>query len=172
MSETIHSAARDREAEAALLEGDAARAEQLLRESIERLRAMGDRFMLSFSASVLAQAVEAQGRSDEAYALTLEAEREALDGDIIAHITWRVVRARTLAEWGRLEDAEHIAQEAVTLTEATDCLVARGDAAQTLGRVLQAQGRFEAANLALRDAVRDYERKGATVMARACRALV
>lgn len=172
MSETIHTAARDREAEAALLEGDSARAERLLRDSIDRLRAMGDRFMLSFSASLLAQAVEAQGRADEAYDLTFEAEGLAVEGDTLAHITWRVVRARTLTGWGRLDDAEHIAREAVVLATSTDCLVARGDAASTLGGVLRAQGRVEQADLALRDALRHYAEKEATVMAQACHALV
>ena len=51
MSETIHSAARDREAEAALLEGDAARAEEMLLSPRAGSRRPGHRFMLSFSAS-------------------------------------------------------------------------------------------------------------------------
>ena len=70
MGETIHSAAPDREAEAALLEGDAARAERLLRGGFERLEAMGDRAQLSLVATLLARAVEEQGRADEALELT------------------------------------------------------------------------------------------------------
>ena len=172
MAETIHTAARDREAEAALLEGDAARAERLLRDSIERLRAMGDRFILSFSAGLLAQAVEAGGRADEAYELTLDAEGLVVEGDTLAAITWRVVRARILTGRARFNDAERLARHAITLAASTDCLVARGDAAATLGSVLRAQGRIEQADCALRDALRHYTEKEATVMAQACDALV
>jgi tetratricopeptide (TPR) repeat protein len=171
MSETIHSASRDREAEAALLEGDAAGAERLLRGSIDRLRAMGDRFMLSFSASLLARAVETQGRASEAYDLTLAAEGLALEGDTQAHVGWRVVRARILAERGDARDGERVAREAVQLAASTDWLVGRGDSAWTLGVTLQAQGRRDEADRAFADALDLYERKEATVLAEACRAL-
>jgi tetratricopeptide (TPR) repeat protein len=172
MSETIHSAARDREAEAALLEGDADRAERLLRESVRRLREMGDRFMLSFSASVLARSVEAQGRSDEAHELTLAAARLAVDGDILAQVSWRVVRARILTERGEPAAAERIAREAVAFAASTDWLVGRGDAAWTLAGTLHAQGRVAEADRAFAEALALYERKQATVMLTASRALL
>ena len=98
MSATIHSVARDHEAEAALLEGDAVAAERMLRESVRELQTMGDRFMLSLSASLLARSVEAQGRSDEAYDLTQAAERLALAGDTVAQVDWRVVRGLILVD--------------------------------------------------------------------------
>jgi DNA-binding SARP family transcriptional activator len=170
MSETIHSAARDREAEAALLEGDAERAERLLRESVRRLREMGDRFMLSFSASVLARSVEAQGRSDEAHELTLAAAGLAVDGDILAQVSWRVVRARILTERGEAAAGERIAREAVAFAASTDWLVGRADAAWTLGGTLRAQDRAAEADRACAEALALYERKEATVMLEACRA--
>jgi DNA-binding SARP family transcriptional activator len=169
MSETIHSAARDREAESALLEGDADRAEQLLRHSMSRLRAMGDRAQLSFSASVLARAVEAQGRAEEAYELTLAAERLVVEGDILAHASWRLVRSRLLVERGDLESAERMAREAVAHAAATDWLVGRGDAAWTLGLVLHAGGRRDDAERSFAAALDLYDRKGATVVAGECR---
>jgi DNA-binding SARP family transcriptional activator len=172
MSETIDSAARVREAEAALLEGDAARAEEMVRESMARLRAMGDTFTLSFSGSVLARAVEAQGRVDEAHDLTLTAERLALQGDILAQVSWRVVRARTLTARGALEDAERIAREAVELAAPTDWLIGQGDAAWTLGEALFAQNRLRDSDRAFRNAFEFYDRKGATVMTDATRALL
>ena len=93
MGETIHSAAPDREAEAALLEGDAVRAERLLRDGFDRLEAMGDRAQLSLIATLLARAVEEQGRADEAFELSLVGERFAIQED--------VVRAGDLADGAR-----------------------------------------------------------------------
>jgi class 3 adenylate cyclase/tetratricopeptide (TPR) repeat protein len=172
MSETIHSAARDREAESALLEGDAVRAERMLRESTNRLQAMGDRFMLSFSAAVLARAVEAQDRADEAYELTLEAETLAVEGDVLAEVSWRVVRARILAGRGDAGEAERIAREAVQLAATTDWLVGQADAAQTLACTLFAQdGRLAEAERAFEDALGLYERKEATALGETARAL-
>jgi class 3 adenylate cyclase/tetratricopeptide (TPR) repeat protein len=170
MSETIHSAARDRESESALLEGDPVRAEQMLRESMNRLQAMGDRFMLSFSAAVLARAVEAQDRASEAYDLTLEAETLAIDGDILAQVSWRVVRARILAERGDAGEAERLAREAVDLAATTDWLVGQADAARTLAGTLFAQNRLAEADRAFEDALDLYERKEATAMVEAARA--
>ena len=97
MGETIHSAAPDREAEAALLEGDAVRAERLLRDGFDRLEAMGDRAQLSLIATLLARAVEEQGRADEAFELSLVGERFAIQEDVCAQVIWRTVRARALA---------------------------------------------------------------------------
>ena len=138
---------------------------------MNRLRAMGDRFMLSFSAAVLARAVEAQGRANEAYDLTFAAERLAVEGDILAHVSWRVVRARILAERGDVGEAERIAREAVELAATTDWLVGQADAAWTLGSTLFAQNRLTEADRAFEDALNLYERKEATAMVETARAL-
>jgi tetratricopeptide (TPR) repeat protein len=170
MSPTIHSAARDREAEAALLEGDAALAEQMLRASMRALDGMGDRFMLSLSASVLARSVEEQCRLDEAYDLTLSAEQLAVEGDILAQASWRVVRARILVERDEPAEAERLARDATALAADTDWLVGRADAAATLSRVLAASGRSHEAETAFAEALELYGRKEASVMLEACRA--
>jgi DNA-binding SARP family transcriptional activator len=167
MGETIHSAAPDREAEAALLEGDPARAERLLRAGFDRLEAMGDRAQLSLIATLLARAVEEQGRTDEAFELSLVGERFAVREDICAQVIWRAVRARALAARGSLEDAERLAREAVSLAEGTDWLVGQGDAAWTLGVVLFAGGSDAEAYQAWFDALSYYERKGAVLSVRA-----
>jgi tetratricopeptide (TPR) repeat protein len=131
---------------------------------------MGDRFMLSFSAAVLARAVEAQDRASEAYDLTLEAETLAIDGDILAQVSWRVVRARILAERGDAGEAERLAREAVDLAATTDWLVGQADAARTLAGTLFAQNRLAEADRAFEDALDLYERKEATAMVEAARA--
>jgi tetratricopeptide (TPR) repeat protein len=172
MGETIHSAAQDREAEAALLEGDPARAERLLRNGFERLEAMGDRAQLSLIATLLARAVEEQGRADEALELTLVGERFAIQEDVCAQVIWRMVRARALAASGGVPEAERLAREAVGLAATTDWLVGRGDAAWTLGVVLLAGGAEEAAYQAWSDALSFYEHKGAVLSVASTRAAI
>jgi DNA-binding SARP family transcriptional activator len=172
MGETIHSAAPDREAEAALLEGDPVRAERLLRAGFERLEAMGDRAQLSLIATLLARAVEEQGRVDEAFELSLVGERFAVREDIVAQVIWRTVRSRALAARGSLADAERLALEAVELAGGTDWLVGRGDAAWTLGVVLFATGADAQAYQAWFDALSFYEQKGALLSVREIRAAI
>jgi DNA-binding SARP family transcriptional activator len=172
MGETIHSAAPDREAEAALLEGDAARAEQLLRAGFDRLEAMGDRAQLSLIATLLARAVEEQGRADEAFELSLVGERFALQEDVCAQVIWRTVRARALASRGNAADAERLAREAVELAAGTDWLVGRGDAAFTLGVALFASGAETEAYQAWSDALSLYEHKGAVLSVVSMRAAI
>jgi tetratricopeptide (TPR) repeat protein len=162
--ETIHSAAKHREAEGALLAGDPARAEALLRDSLERLQAMGDRSLVSVALPLLAQAVEQQGRADEAYALSLRSEEQASRLDILAQVHWRTVRARVLARREQHEDAERLAREAQTLADSTDWLLGRGGARETLAAVLAAAGREEDAYQARSDAISLYERKGARLL--------
>ena len=172
MGETIHSAAPDREADAALLEGDPVRAERLLRAGFDRLEAMGDRAQLSLIATLLARAVEEQGRVDEAFELSLVGERFAVREDICAQVIWRTVRARALAARGRLAEAAALADEAVALAAGTDWLVGRGDAAWTLGVVRLAGGSEAEAYQAWFDALSFYEQKGAVLSVRAIRGAI
>jgi tetratricopeptide (TPR) repeat protein len=172
MGETIHSAAPDREAEAALLEGDAARAERLLRDGFDRLEAMGDRAQLSLIATLLARAVEEQGRADEAFELSLVGERFAIHEDVCAQVIWRTVRARALASRGSTADAERLAREAVELAAGTDWLIGRGDAAFTLGVALFASGAETEAYQAWSEALSFYEHKGAVVSVVSMRAAI
>ena len=122
---------------------------------------MGDRAQLSLIATLLARAVEEQGRADEALELTLVGERFAIQEDVCAQVIWRTVRARALAASGSVAEAERLAREAVELAATTDWLVGRGDAAWTLGVVLLAGGADEAAYQAWSDALSFYEHKGA-----------
>ncbi|MDX6565938.1 MAG: hypothetical protein QOE10_1600, partial [Gaiellales bacterium] len=172
MGETIHSAAPDREAEAAILEGDAARAERLLRSGFDRLEAMGNRAQLSLIATLLARAVEEQGRTDEALELSLLGERFAIPEDVPAQVIWRMVRARALVSRGSTTEAERLAREAVELAAGTDWLVGRGDAAWTLGVALHASGAEAEAYQAWSDALVFYEHKGAVLSVASVRAAI
>jgi hypothetical protein len=130
---------------------------------------MGDRAQLSLIATLLARAVEEQGRVDEAFELSLVGERFAVPEDICAQVIWRTVRARALAARDRLDEATALADEAVALAAGTDWLVGRGDAAWTLGVVRFAGGSDAEAYQSWFDALSFYEQKGAVLSVRAIR---
>ncbi|MEA2126366.1 MAG: hypothetical protein QOI80_3148 [Solirubrobacteraceae bacterium] len=153
------------EAMVELLAGAPERAEARLRADRERLSEIGEHSLLATTIALLAQAVAAQGRWDEAAALC-EACREAADpADHGTQALWRTVQARHLARLGRLPDAEALAREAVGLVARTDALTDRGEAFEALAEVLRAGGRTAEAESAIDKAVALYDRKGATVMA-------
>jgi len=169
MGITVHSAARDREADVALLEGDPPAAERLLRESVEQLEAMGDRLHLPVIFGLLARAVLAQGRAEEAGRLTETAERIAARDDVSPQVYWRATRARVLAQRGDAAEAERLAREATALAADTDWLVGRAEAAEALAVALAAAGREDDAYQESTAALLLYEQKGARVLADAAR---
>ena len=133
---------------------------------------MGDRAQLSLIATLLARAVEEQGRTDEAFELSLLGERFAIQEDVCAQVIWRTVRARALASRGSTSDAERLAREAVELAAGTDWLIGRGDAAWTLGVALHASGAEADAYQAWSDALVFYEHKGAVLSVASVRAAI
>ncbi len=147
------------------LAGDPAAAERILRRGYAALEEMGDRALLSTTAAFLGQALLAQDRAEEAEVFAdLSAELTAGD-DLLTQVLWRGVRARCLAAGGRLDEAEPLAREAVTLAETTDLLNHRADALVDLGIVLGMLGRSEEAQTTFAEAVRLYEQKGNVVAA-------
>ena len=134
---------------------------------------MGDRAQLSLIATLLARAVEEQGRTDEAFELSLR--RRALRdpggrlraGDLA---DGACARARLARE--RRADAERLAREAVELAAGTDWLIGRGDAAWTLGVALFAGGAESEAYQAWSDALSFYEHKGAVLSVASMRAAI
>lgn len=169
MGNTVHSAARDREADAAMLEGDALGAERLLRESIQRLEAMGDRLHLPVILGLLARALLAQGRVEEADELTDTTEQLAARYDVSAQVSSRATRARILAHRGDGAEAERVARKATELAADSDWLLGRADAAEALAVAHAAAGHDEAAYQASAAALSLYEQKGARVLAVAAR---
>ena len=147
----------------ALNSGDARGAEQTLRAGYQRLFEMGERALLSSTASMLAQALYEQGRLDDAWEFTQVAERTAASDDLSAQITWRAERARLLARRGEVADAKRIGAEAVRISAGTDWLAEHGDTLVSQAEVLQWAGEPAEAADALREAVSLYERKGHTI---------
>jgi predicted ATPase/class 3 adenylate cyclase/DNA-binding winged helix-turn-helix (wHTH) protein len=146
-----------------LLAGDPVAAERSLRRGWKAFEEMGYKEELSATAALLAQALLAQGRDEEAQRFAELSEELAPADELIAQVMWRGVRARTLAGRGRMEEAERLAREAVALANKSDFLSDRGDAMFGLALVLRQAERPEDARAALTEALGLYERKGNVV---------
>ena len=146
-------------------------AEELLRTGYRRLEEMGENALLSTSAAVLAQAIYAQGRTDEAALFCDVSARTAAADDLWTQVLWRSVRGKILARRGRGEEGGALAREAVRLVERTDLLIHHGDALLDLAEVLRLPTAQEERALALK-AVAMYEQKGNLVSAERARALL
>ncbi|MDX6473737.1 MAG: hypothetical protein QOK22_2553 [Gaiellaceae bacterium] len=142
-----------------LLAGDPVAAERELRWGYAELERMGVKTTRANLVAVLAEAVHAQGRDDEALAWSEVSERGTAPGDLYPQVRWRSARAKALARLDRLGEAEQLAREAVALAEQTDFLDLHGDAQMALAEVLQATGRLSEAADAIGSALELYERK-------------
>ena len=153
------------EAMVELLAGRAAAAEKRLRTAYERLDEMGEKALFASTAAMLAHAIYAQGRYDEAARFCRASRRAAAADDLSAQVEWRGAAAKLLAQRGRIAEAEALAREAVELVAQTDFLRSHGDTLLDLGEVLALAGQTQKAAGALRHGLDLYEQKGDTVMA-------
>ncbi len=152
-----------------MLAGDFAAAELRLRRGYEAYEAMGENALRSTTAALLAGAILAQGRHEEAEQFSNVSEELAEPDDLATQILWRGVRAKLLAARESFDDAERLAREGVTLAERTDFVNYRADALTDLAAVLESGGRGAEASEAVADALRLYEEKGNAVAADAAR---
>ena len=151
-----------------LLAGQPERAEALLRGDVELLSAMVEGSALATTTALLARAVLAQGRADEAGRAGGRG-RPPHGAAGRAHAGALARRARPV-RWrttGRRDEALALASEAVAVLEPTDLLSHRGDAMLDLAAVLSISGQREESERAVRSAVALYERKGNAVAAAA-----
>ena len=95
-----------------MLAGSPPAAEREARACYEILDRMGNMGNLASTAPHLGDIVYAQGGYDEAYQLSEFTERITIQGDVDAEVRWRQLRAKTLARWGRHDEAEPLAVEA------------------------------------------------------------
>ena len=79
------------------LAGNYAAAEEELRRGFNVLSAMGERYVLSSLAGLLAQTLWLQGRHDEADDMSALAEELSDPDDIDAQVNWRCVQSKVLA---------------------------------------------------------------------------
>jgi ATP/maltotriose-dependent transcriptional regulator MalT len=143
-----------------LVAGRPAAAEAALRADLDALPAMGEGATLATSTALLAQAVFAQGRVEEALELCDTTAARAAPHDIVTQAIWRGVRAKAVALAGGHDEAEALARAAVALLAPTDLLSHHGDAMLDLAEVLRTCGRADEAEQVARDGLALYERKG------------
>ncbi len=142
-----------------LLAGDAAAAEAALRRDYATLDALGEKFLLSTLAGILARAVFEQVRLEEAEELTHMVESLAGEDDPDAQALWRGVRARILAERGETDDALALAGEAVVIRARSEAPALRAEALADLAEV-QRLARIEGWRESLAAALDEFDRKG------------
>jgi class 3 adenylate cyclase len=153
-----------------LLLGDAEFAERELRAGYEYLEAIGERGIRSTIAANLAEALYRLDRkADAEYFADLSLELASSD-DIDSQARGRTVKAKLLAANGDYDAADHLAREAVRLSEDTDDLVMRAYVLMALAEVLRLGGRDADAIPVLRQAAELSERKGNVVTAQEARA--
>jgi tetratricopeptide (TPR) repeat protein len=152
-----------------MLAGEPANAERDLRRDFEALSELGEKYLLSTIAGDLAQAVYAQGRYDEALALSGVAEELAAHDDVTSQAFWRSVRAKVLARRGALDEAVPLAEEAVELLRQTDALVSLARAVVDLAEAYAIGDRPAQARAHLEEAVRLLEQKENAVGVRQAR---
>jgi tetratricopeptide (TPR) repeat protein len=157
----------------AMLAADFALAERVLREVLDLPRASAHGLHNAYAEVELARVLHAQGRHDDAFALTEAIEAVPPLAELYVRTRRRGARALALGSIGRLDEAEALARDAVELGRQTDFLNIRGDTLVDLAGILRLSGRpAESTATALEEAVALYERKGNVVSAARARVLL
>jgi class 3 adenylate cyclase/tetratricopeptide (TPR) repeat protein len=154
-----------------LLAGDPAAAERELRSDFEALDRMGETYLLSTIAGLLAQALYAQGRFDEANSMCSVTAAAAAEDDVQSQALWRSVRAKLLARRGDRAHALELAEGAVAELRDTDAVVWQADAMLDLAETRLLLGEAAAAEEAIADASALYRLKASDVAVERAQAL-
>jgi ATP/maltotriose-dependent transcriptional regulator MalT len=132
---------------------------------------MGETYLLSTIAGLLAQTLYAQGRFDEANAMCSVTAAAAAEDDVQSQALWRSVRAKLLARRGDRAHALELAEGAVAELRDTDAVVWQADAILDLAETRLLLGEAAAAEEAIADASALYRRKGSDVAVERAQAL-
>jgi tetratricopeptide (TPR) repeat protein len=152
-----------------LLAGDPAAAAAVAERGCRILEDAGERAWLSTGACRYAAALYELDRLEEAEEWAQKGADMGASDDMATQVLAGQVLAKVNARRGQHSEAERLAREAVAGADATDSLLAQGDARHDLAEVLELSGRREEATAALSEALERYERKGALVLARQVR---
>lgn len=133
---------------------------------------MGERGYFSSVAGLLANALAALGRDDEAERAAKAADEAGGENDYFTQILWRTALARVRARQARLDEAERLATEAVEIARRTDWIDVQGYALMALAEVISAADRTDEAAPHAQEALRLYEEKEAVVQAERARDLL
>jgi tetratricopeptide (TPR) repeat protein len=154
-----------------LYSGDAEGAEEELRWGVETLERIGELAWLPTVAGILAEALYAQGRLDEAEEAVSQGQASASPDDAYSQGILKAVQGKVDARAGRGQSAEKLAREAVAAVAETDFLFLQAFTATALGEVLLLLGRGEEAAEVLAEAIGFAKKKGHVLGARHARAL-
>jgi len=143
-----------------ILADDPAGAEQILRAGVETLREIGELAWMSTVAAILAEALWAQGRDEEAESFILVSEEGAGSEDVYSQGMLGSVRAKVMARRGEAVQAERLGRAAVAIAEPTDFLFLRAFTLTSLAEVLLLGGEAERAEEVIREALAVCEQKG------------
>ncbi len=155
-----------------ILAGDPEAAEQHLRWGMETLKGIGALSWLSTVEAILAEALYAQRRFDEAGAFLRMSEATAGSEDVYSQTLLHSIGAKTLARKGSTQDARRLGQRAVAEAAGTDSPFLRALALTSLGEVLMLEGCPDEARGSLLEAVTVCEEKGFETGAMAARHLL
>jgi class 3 adenylate cyclase len=139
-----------------LLAGDPEAAESVLLRGYEILEPVPR--ARNYQAVLLAEALHAQGRADEARALLHGVEDSGVGG-LIGRVLWCIVSARLMMET-EIAGALELSEGAVAMVAGTDALNLRADGLVNLAEVLRIAGRADESSRRLGEARSLYEQKG------------
>ena len=134
-------------------------AEQTLLECCASLQRRGQTAVLATRAGELAHAIYEQGRYEEAEAWAQVASDSAGSDDLDAALSWKPVQAKILARRGKIDEAELLVRETLTLASRSDSVNRNADAFMALAEILTLADRQEEADDATRTALRLYQQK-------------
>jgi tetratricopeptide (TPR) repeat protein len=143
-----------------------------MRESVERLEALGEKAFRSTCLIRLGETLYEVGKPDEAERVCIEGEELGAKEDIINYALGRAVRAAILADRGAHADAESLGRDAVRFAYETDFPSAHAITHRRLAHVLRAAGRAEEAAAELERAIERFESYGNIFEANRTRALL
>ena len=153
-----------------LLAGDPVAAERELRRDFDALGTLGEKYLRSTIAGLLAEAVYQQGRFAEATQLTQVVRELASEDDSASQMHWRTVEAKLAARRGDAETALTLAGEALALAQEVDSPALAAGVQVDTGEVHILNGHPESAGPPWREALELFERKGDVVSAARLRA--
>jgi tetratricopeptide (TPR) repeat protein len=140
--------------------GDLVGAEKALRAAYQALDRVGLMGYLVSIGPMLAEALLALDRVDEALEITARVRELAFAEDVDAASSWRRAHAVALARKGEAAEALRLANESVEIIERTDYLDDHGRALAARGDVLLLAGRHSAAANDYEAAIRIQTTKG------------
>jgi tetratricopeptide (TPR) repeat protein len=155
-----------------LLAGDPVASEREAAAACDGLEAAGENGFLSTMAAMLADALYAQGRLDEAEAAVQRSRESATSDDFNAQAMWRSGGAKLLARRGQFDEAERLGREAVAWIDGSDELNNQADVRMDLVEVLRLAERPAEAREVLSEALARYKQKGNEVMTAKAQALL